>query len=518
MTTVEVRKNAPGTDTQRKDAGRKDAGRKDPGRRARPSHGRVLSLVKDWLDRPMTSFHLMVGVSVLLLGFGLLMVLSASSITSYRGDGSAFSKFTSQAIFAGLGIPIFIVMSRISPRTLRVWAHPMLIGAYGLLGLVLVIGKKTFGARSWIELGHGLQFQPSELAKLALAIWLGHTLARRRHEVRTFRLIFWLSLNFILLAGLIMAEPDQGTTMVLGIVFFAALWFGGAPGWLFGLLLAGGGAGALYMGTSAGYRNVRIQAWLHPDDPALAEATYQVKQALYGMGNGGLFGAGLGQSKVKWSWLPNADSDFIFAIVGEEMGLIAGSLVILLLFGLLAYTGMRIARRNVDPFIKIVAATCTVWLVGQAAINIAYVVGLLPVTGITLPMISYGGTSLVVTMAVLGLLTNFARQEPQAAAALYSEGPGRMAAFLGIGRRPPGASSDTGWAAKREARRQAAAAKRAARVRQQRLADRERAKQRAAQPKPNPGRQPNQPRQQQARRAGSRPAGRAPSRPDERRR
>ncbi|MEP6560773.1 MAG: FtsW/RodA/SpoVE family cell cycle protein, partial [Nakamurella sp.] len=163
-------------------------------------------------------------------------------------------------------------------------------------------------------------------------------------------------------------------------------------------------------------------------------------------------GVGLGQSRAKWSYLPNADSDFIFAIVGEELGLI-GAGVLLLLFGLLAYTGLRIARRNVDPFVKIVASGCTVWLVGQAGINIGYVVGLLPVTGIPLPMISSGGTSLLITMVVFGLLANFARRETQAAAALHAGGGSRLARFLGIGSadpagRRPGRRRQRGSAAK----------------------------------------------------------------------
>jgi cell division protein FtsW len=170
------------------------------------------------------------------------------------------------------------------------------------------------------------------------------------------------------------------------------------------------------------------------DPEAHPDVSYQLLQSLYGLGNGGWFGVGLGQSRAKWSYLPNADSDFIFAIIGEELGLI-GAGIVLLLFALLAYTGLRIARRNVDPFVKIVASAGTVWLVGQAAINIGYVVGLLPVTGIPLPMISSGGTSLLITMVVFGLLANFARREPQAAAALQAGGGGRLAQFLGM--RPP---------------------------------------------------------------------------------
>jgi cell division protein FtsW len=213
----------------------------------------------------------------------------------------------------------------------------------------------------------------------------------------------------------------------------------------------------IYLATSAGYRDDRIAAWLHPNSVP-SSMTYQLYQGLYGMGSGGVFGVGLGNSKMKWNWLPNADSDFIFAIIGEELGLL-GALTIVVLFGLLAYTGLRISRRNVDPFVKIVAMAATIWLVGQAIINIGYVVGLLPVTGIPLPMISSGGTSLVVTMVVFGLLANFARREPQAAAALRGLGPRGIAAFLGVGVTMTGSTPRrvTKRRARREAKRAAAA-------------------------------------------------------------
>ncbi len=234
---------------------------------------------------------------------------------------------------------------------------------------------------------------------------------------------------FGLMAGLIMFQPDLGTTVALTIVFMAVLFFAGAPRWMFAGLAALGMAAFFYLAISADYRLARLLSFINPE--AHPEVSYQLLQSLYGMGNGGWFGVGLGQSRAKWSYLPNADSDFIFAIIGEELGLI-GAGILLLLFALLAYTGLRIARRNVDPFVKIVASAATVWLVGQAAINIGYVVGLLPVTGIPLPMISAGGTSLLITMVVFGLLANFARREPQAAAALAAGGGSRLARFLGI--------------------------------------------------------------------------------------
>ncbi|WP_188943666.1 putative lipid II flippase FtsW [Nakamurella endophytica] len=415
----------------------------------------------------MTSWHLILAVFALLLGFGLLMVLSASSIVSFKqGSGSAFATFESQAVYAVIGSVGFVFAARVSPRFIRGASFPAVLVSLFLLAAVLVIGKKINGARSWIGVGSAT-FQPSELAKVALLVWMAHVLAARRHTLRSLRsLLFPVLPVFVLMVALIMMQPDLGTTVSLCIVFFAVLWFAGAPMWIFGLLAAGGIAGVVYLSTSAGYRAARILAFLHPFDPAYQAWTYQVQQGWFGMGHGGLFGVGLGQSMVKWSWLPNADSDFIFAVIGEELGLIGTGLV-LLLFGLLAYTGLRIARRSVEPWNKIVAAAATVWLVGQAAINIGYVVGLLPVTGIPLPMISAGGTSLVVTMLVFGLLANLARREPQAAAALYAQGPGRIGRFLGIDVQRPG---DPRPPSRRTLRRRAAAARREAA--QQERADR----------------------------------------------
>ncbi|SDP13727.1 cell division-specific peptidoglycan biosynthesis regulator FtsW [Nakamurella panacisegetis] len=403
---------------------------------SKPIRPSVLATVrraaKDWLDRPMTSWHLITAIFFLLLGFGLLMVLSASSIASYKDNGgSSFATFENQAVFAAIGLIGFVVAARISTRVLRTFSFPMVAVSILLLAAVLVVGRTVGGARSWISLGP-VQFQPSEVAKLALLIWMGHVLAARRNTLRSLRALLIPVLPvFVCMVGLIMLEPDLGTTVSLGIVFIAVLWFAGAPWWMFATLSGGAIALVVYLANSAGYRSARVVAWLHPSTASDA-STFQIKQSLYGLAHGHIFGAGLGQSISKTGWLPNADSDFIFAIIGEELGLIGAGLL-LVLYGMLAYTGLRIARRNTDPFIKIVAAAATVWLVGQAAINVGYVVGLLPVTGIPLPMISRGGTSLVITMVVFGLLANFARREPQAAAALHSQGPGRMARFLGIG-------------------------------------------------------------------------------------
>ncbi len=419
-------------------AARADRPPRRPGRTIRRWAGSARRGASDWLDRPMTSLHLVLAIFVLMLGFGLLMVLSSSAVSSFRTGGSSFSVFANQATYAVLGLICFGAAQYLPIGLLRSVSTAAIIVSLALLVAVLVpgIGALVNGARSWIRIG-GLQFQPSEVAKLALLLWMAHVLAARRSTLGSPRALLIPVLPvFALMAGLIMMQPDLGTTVALTIVFMAVLFFAGAPWWIFGGLAAVGVAGFFAFAFSAQYRLARLLSFIDPESHP--DVSYQLLQSLYGMGNGGWFGVGLGQSRAKWSYLPNADSDFIFAIIGEELGLI-GAAILILLFGLLAYTGLRIARRNVDPFVKIVASAGTVWLVGQAAINIGYVVGLLPVTGIPLPMISAGGTSLLITMVVFGLLANFARREPQAVAALAAGGGSTLTRFLGLRtvQRPP---------------------------------------------------------------------------------
>ena len=418
-------------------AGRTSRTRSDPDRtaagRVRRHLGRpVRKLTGDWLDRPMTSLHLILGIFALMLGFGLLMVLSSSSVAAFRNGGSSFSVFANQATYAALGLIGFCATQYLPVRLMRSLSTIAVIVSLALLVAVLIpgIGALVNGARSWIRIG-GFQFQPSEIAKLALLLWMAHVLAARRSTL-----------------GLAQGVADPGAAGVRadGRADHDATGsrhHGRADHRVHGGAVLRRGAVVdvrqprgrrrrrvdFYLAFSADYRLARLLSFINPE--AHPDSSYQLLQSLYGMGNGGWFGVGLGQSRAKWSYLPNADSDFIFAIIGEELGLI-GTGILLLLFALLAYTGLRIARRNVDPFVKIVASASTVWLVGQAAINIGYVVGLLPVTGIPLPMISAGGTSLLITMVVFGLLANFARREPQAAAALQAGGGNRLASFLGL--------------------------------------------------------------------------------------
>jgi cell division protein FtsW len=385
-----------------------------------------------WLRRPLTSLHLILGVFGLLTLFGLVMVLSASSVESYAADGSSYSVFVKQLMFCVVGLVLFWAGLRIPPPRLRALAAPLLLVGIMLLVAVLIpgIGAERNGSRSWFGLG-SFSLQPSEGVKVALTLWGAHVLALRRNVMHRWRHALSPVVPVtMVICTLLVLQPDLGTTVSVGIVLVALLFFAGAPLRLMTLLTLGGLAGAVILGLSAGYRQARITAFLSPTTADPLGPGYQATQALYSLADGGLFGVGLGQGRAKWSYLPNAHNDFIFAIIGEELGFL-GAVAVLALFATLAYTGLRIATRSTDPWLRIVVATSTTWLVVQAAINIGYVVGLLPVTGLQLPLISSGGTSLVVTMFVFGLLANAARHEPEAVAVLQRRDSTRRAGGLG---------------------------------------------------------------------------------------
>ena len=392
--------------------------------------GNVVTAISGVLSRPLASFHLVVTLTVLLTSFGLVMVLSASSVEGYSKTGSSYGLFTTQLVFAALGVVLFYFAVRMPVRVMRRLAAPAMIIATIMLMLVLVpgIGTLSQGARRWFVV-YGLSVQPSELAKVALCVWGAHLLASRRRDNASLReLLIPLIPVTILICVLIILEPNLSTTITIAIIVGALLWFAGLPMKVFGFFMVTGVVAAGVLAMTAGYRSERVQSFLgHIDDPQ--GAGYQARQARYALANGGTFGEGLGQSRAKWNYLPNAHNDFIFAIIGEELGLIGG-VVVLLLFGLLAYVGLRIATRSVDPFLRLLTATVTVLVTAQALINIGYVVGLLPVTGIQLPLLSAGGTSTFTTLVMFGLLANAARHEPEAVAALAAGGDGRFGRML----------------------------------------------------------------------------------------
>ena len=220
----------------------------------------------------------------------------------------------------------------------------------------------------------------------------------------------------VIALALIVAQPDLGQTVSLGIILLGLLWYAGLPLRVFVSSLLAVVVSAAVLAMAEGYRSDRVMSWLNPGADAQGSG-YQARQARFALANGGVFGDGLGQGTAKWNYLPNAHNDFIFAIIGEELGFV-GAAGLLCLFGLFAYTGMRIARRSADPFLRLLTATATLWVMGQVFINVGYVVGLLPVTGLQLPLISAGGTSTATTLLMIGIMANAARHEPEAVAAL----------------------------------------------------------------------------------------------------
>ncbi len=383
-----------------------------------------------WLGRPMTSFHLIIAVAGLLTILGLIMVLSASGVRSYGNDGSAWVIFGKQVLWTVIGVVGAYVSVRMPVRFLRRVAFSGYVVTVILLVLVLVpgIGNLANGSRKWFVVA-GLSMQPSELAKIAFAIWGAHLLAARRLERASLReMLIPLVPAAVIALALIVAQPDLGQTVSLGIILLALLWYAGLPLRVFATsLLAVFMAGAA-LAMSAGYRSDRVRSWMNPENDPM-DTGYQARQAKFALAHGGIFGDGLGQGVAKWNYLPNAHNDFIFAIIGEELGFV-GAFGLLVLFGLFAYTGMRIARRSADPFLRLLTATTTMWVLGQAFINIGYVIGILPVTGIQLPLISAGGTSTAATLFMIGIMANAARHEPEAVAALRAGRDDKVNRFL----------------------------------------------------------------------------------------
>lgn len=349
-------------------------------------------------------------VLVLML-VGLLMSFSASIVDAAQ-DGDAFATFRRQALWAAIGLPLLAIVASIDHRVWRQLAWPMLI--VSLLGLVVVlvpgIGVEEYGSRRWIDIGP-LVVQPSEGVKLALLLWIADVLERKRPNdgslQRTEHLLVPALPAFFAVALLVLLQPDLGTTIIVGLVVAAVLWVEGLAPRIFGLTAIAGAGAALVIAVIEPYRFARLRGWLAPERYPL-DAGFQLLQSRFALGSGGLFGVGLGQGRGKWNYIPNPDTDFIFAVIGEELGL-AGALAVVALFVLFLYFGLHVAYQAPAGFGRTVAFTITAWIVGQAFINIGTVTGLLPVTGVTLPLVSAGGSSLLTTLVSCGILISIAR-------------------------------------------------------------------------------------------------------------
>jgi len=358
--------------------------------------------------RVSTATGLVVVVAALNL-VGLVMILSASSVLGARSYGSAWYFVIKEALWTALGVGALLAAWRIDHRLLRRVAVPALLATVLLLVAVLIpgVGSTVAGSTRWIDLGP-LRLQPSELAKLALGLFCADLLARRRLRLADWRAgLLPVSLATLALVGLVMMQPDMGTSVCLVLVAAGCTFASGVPGRQLGrsaavIVVAGGLAGWL-----SPYRRDRMLSFRHPFDQSAGNG-YQLAQSLMGLGSGGVRGVGFGQSRVKWGFLPNAHTDFIFAVIGEEGGLV-GTLFVVGLFVALAWLGVRTALAAPDRFGQLFAAGITTWLVGQAVVNICAVIGLAPVTGVPLPFVSFGGSALVISMAAAGVLMNIAQ-------------------------------------------------------------------------------------------------------------
>jgi cell division protein FtsW len=373
------------------------------------------SWLRGVLDRPLTSYHLVLGAVALLLVVGVMMVLSASSVNAYMNYDDSYYYVKRQLLFLGVGVAGAVVIMKLPTATLRALGWTAVALAAVLLILTYTpLGISVNGNRNWLYLGSkDFALQPAEFAKLAMIVWGANVLARKQRLLDQPRhlLVPFLPVSALLIL-LVVFQGDAGTAVVMAGIVVGVLWIVGAPWQVLAGLGAAGVAGVAAMFVTSPTRMRRLAAFLDPTINA-GGINDQANAGMYAIASGGWWGVGLGASRQKWGSLPEAHTDFIFAVLGEEFGLL-GSLMVLALFGVLGYAGVRIAARSDDPFARYAAGGVTSWFMFQGLFNLAVVLRLLPVAGVPLPMVSYGGSALVANLLAVGVLLGCARREPDA--------------------------------------------------------------------------------------------------------
>jgi cell division protein FtsW len=404
---------------------KQQAGKPSSGSPASPSRPPVSALLrvkaayrKFWqalegngTSRNGSTYYLILGSTLALTAIGIMMVLSASSVESIAAGKSPYGDALKQGVFAAIGIFTMFVLSRVNVVWLKRLAWLAIIAAVVLLGLVQIVGASVNGNKNWIDLG-GITFQPSEASKLALALWMATVLARKGRLLSRWQHVAIPAVPMaIIIVGLVLIGNDLGTAMIIMMITAAALFFAGAPLYLFGIAGLAAAAGTAVMAVTSSNRMCRITSWWTGESCADGiDANYQATNGLYGLASGGWFGVGLGQSRQKYSWIPEAHNDFIFAIIGEELGLV-GTVVVLVLFAILGAAIYRVVVAQEDMFHRVLAGTIMVWLLGQATVNMSVVTGLMPVIGVPLPFISYGGSALLMSLCAIGVVLSLAREQ-----------------------------------------------------------------------------------------------------------
>lgn len=376
---------------------------------ARVSLGRVFAPVP-------VEFLLIVSTALLLTGFGVVMVLSATTATSLAATGSPYNDGLKQAMFAAFGVALMFAVSRLPVRFFRKASWIALLGAVLLQLLVFTpLGRTVGGNRNWIFIG-GFSIQPSEFVKLTLALWLAMILYRKRALLTKMKhVLIPLVPVSVIAIGTVLAGHDLGTVMIMVLIVLGALYFSSVRLRIFLLPLVIGTVAVLGYTFSSENRMTRVLSLFNEDCDYLNEC-YQSSHGIWALAGGGVFGRGLGNSIEKYSWLPAAGDDYIFAIVGEELGLL-GCIVVLLLFAIFAVGAFRIIRNSDDLFVRIATGAIVVWIVGQTLVNIGVVLRIFPVLGVPLPFMSAGGSSLVAVLAACGVLLAFCRTLPASSAA-----------------------------------------------------------------------------------------------------
>ena len=355
-----------------------------------------------------------------LLFIGVVMILSASTTVSYKQFNNQYIIFLRQLMFAGIGIIMMIAISFLPKVFFFKWAKVALWLSIILLGLVLIpgIGISVAGQRNWISLWGPFRLQPSEIAKLTLIVWGSVVLSKQvRSKVTTWQnLLVPVFPVGVIVSILVILQGDLGTALIVGPILLSLFYAIGAPLRLFTWSSIFGLLAIFLLSIQEGYRIQRFLSWINPSAEN-QDAGWQVMHGKYALASGGWTGIGLGASKEKWGWLPAANTDFIFAVVGEEIGLV-GTVIVLIFIGTIAFVALSLARKTNDLFTKLIATSVAAWIVVQSIINIGAVLGLLPVTGVPLPLVSYGGSSLVFTMSAIGVLMAVLRAEPSVKADL----------------------------------------------------------------------------------------------------
>lgn len=365
-----------------------------------------------------SSYYLILGATLALVVIGLMMVFSASAVEQTSSNSNPLVLGTKQSVFAVLGIIAMLVLSRMSPRLLKGAAWPLMALSLVTLLLVVFVGSNRGGNQNWIGIGD-FSFQPSELAKFSLALWMATVLAAKEKLLDQWQHMFLPVVPVAaLVVGFILLGRDLGTAMIVMAIAASGLFFAGVSRKIFiGAALIGFLA-AVTLALTNSNRQDRLGAWLGRCDPGQDPQGLcdQARSGMYALASGGWWGVGLGQSRQKWNWIPEAHNDFIFAIIGEEFGLL-GTLVIIALYAVIAIAMFRVIVRFNDMFVRVVCGCIMTWVIGQAFVNIAMVTGILPVIGVPLPLVSYGGTALTVGLAAMGVVLSFARNQPEADAA-----------------------------------------------------------------------------------------------------